>query len=291
MSAPTVQTIETIGGGVATPQGFRAAGVSAGIKAKPGALDLALLVSDQPATAAAVFTTNLAQAAPVIVSREHLSPIGRGRAGNRRQQRVRQRLHRRGRASRRADDGRRHGAPGRLPGRAGARRVDRRHWRRAPDGQDPERDCRRRSTPLGAEQGSLAAQAIMTTDPFPKGSGGSRQHRRPRDHDRRHGQRLGHDRADDGDDARVRDDRCGVSPRPLLERALREVVNDTFNAITVDGECSTNDCVMILANGASGVTVDERQLRRVRRRAAMPSACGWRSASCAAAKARPSWSP
>ena len=31
------------------------------------------------------------------------------------------------------------------------------------------------------------------------------------------------------------------------------VVNDTFNAITVDGECSTNDCVFTIANGGSGV--------------------------------------
>jgi glutamate N-acetyltransferase/amino-acid N-acetyltransferase len=46
-------------------------------------------------------------------------------------------------------------------------------------------------------------------------------------------------------------------PRPLLDRALREAVEDTFNAITVDGECSTNDCVMMLANGASSVTIDE----------------------------------
>jgi glutamate N-acetyltransferase/amino-acid N-acetyltransferase len=46
-------------------------------------------------------------------------------------------------------------------------------------------------------------------------------------------------------------------PRPLLDRALRAAVDDTFNAITVDGECSTNDCVIILANGASGATVDE----------------------------------
>ena len=58
--------------GVTTPQGFRAAGVSAGIKRGGGLLDLALLVSDRPATAAAVFTTNRALAAPVIVSREHL---------------------------------------------------------------------------------------------------------------------------------------------------------------------------------------------------------------------------
>jgi glutamate N-acetyltransferase/amino-acid N-acetyltransferase len=45
-------------------------------------------------------------------------------------------------------------------------------------------------------------------------------------------------------------------PLPLLQRALREAVDDTFNAITVDGECSTNDTVMILANGASGAAVD-----------------------------------
>src|SRR5712691_3580787 len=62
-------------GGVTTPRGFRAAGISAGIKAS-GGLDLALLVSDAPARAAAVFTTNLAVAAPVIVSREHLSRSG-----------------------------------------------------------------------------------------------------------------------------------------------------------------------------------------------------------------------
>jgi glutamate N-acetyltransferase/amino-acid N-acetyltransferase len=46
-------------------------------------------------------------------------------------------------------------------------------------------------------------------------------------------------------------------PPALLDRALRAAVEDTFNAITVDGECSTNDCVVILANGASGVTIDE----------------------------------
>src|SRR6267143_3264270 len=62
-------------GGVTTPRGFRAAGISAGIKAS-GGLDLALLVSDAPARAAAVFTTNLAVAAPVIVSREHLARSG-----------------------------------------------------------------------------------------------------------------------------------------------------------------------------------------------------------------------
>src|SRR5881392_1010918 len=70
---PTIT--QTIPGGVTAALGFRAAGISGGIKAN-GNLDLALLVSDAPAQAAAVFTTNKATAAPVVVSREHLSRSG-----------------------------------------------------------------------------------------------------------------------------------------------------------------------------------------------------------------------
>src|SRR5262245_731773 len=57
-------------GAVTVPRGFRASGFACGIK--PGRPDLALLVADAACPAAAVFTTNRAQAAPVIVSREHL---------------------------------------------------------------------------------------------------------------------------------------------------------------------------------------------------------------------------
>ncbi|HWK12544.1 MAG TPA: bifunctional ornithine acetyltransferase/N-acetylglutamate synthase, partial [Vicinamibacterales bacterium] len=49
---------------------------------------------------------------------------------------------------------------------------------------------------------------------------------------------------------------AAVAPA-LLQRALKAAVDDTFNAISVDGECSTNDCVFVLANGASGVRLDE----------------------------------
>jgi len=66
-------------------------------------------------------------------------------------------------------------------------------------------------------------------------------------------------------------------PPPLLKRALREVVDDTFNAITVDGECSTNDCVFALANGASGVTLVDRDfdvLVEALRRVCEPLAIG-----------------
>jgi glutamate N-acetyltransferase/amino-acid N-acetyltransferase len=43
----------------------------------------------------------------------------------------------------------------------------------------------------------------------------------------------------------------------LLHRALVESARDTFNAITVDGECSTNDTLFAMASGTSGVTVDK----------------------------------
>ena len=46
-------------------------------------------------------------------------------------------------------------------------------------------------------------------------------------------------------------------PPALLQRALVDACETTFNAITVDGECSTNDTVFALASGASGVAIDE----------------------------------
>ncbi|ALG08110.1 bifunctional glutamate N-acetyltransferase/amino-acid acetyltransferase ArgJ [Kibdelosporangium phytohabitans] len=58
--------------GVTGPAGFRAAGIAAGIKAS-GALDLTLVVNDGPGTAAAgVFTTNVVKAAPVLWSQQVL---------------------------------------------------------------------------------------------------------------------------------------------------------------------------------------------------------------------------
>ena len=57
-------------GAVTRPQGFSACGFTAGIK-ESGLPDLALLVSDRPATAAAVYTQNQSTAAPVQVSKSH----------------------------------------------------------------------------------------------------------------------------------------------------------------------------------------------------------------------------
>jgi glutamate N-acetyltransferase/amino-acid N-acetyltransferase len=62
---------------ITSAPGFRAAGVAAGIK-KHGGLDLALIVADTACTAAAVFTTNQVQAAPVLFDRDVLqrNPTG-----------------------------------------------------------------------------------------------------------------------------------------------------------------------------------------------------------------------
>jgi glutamate N-acetyltransferase / amino-acid N-acetyltransferase len=56
----------------------------------------------------------------------------------------------------------------------------------------------------------------------------------------------------------------------LLQRMLKRAVERTFNCLTVDGDTSTNDMVVLLANGASGVAIDarsapefEKQLERV----------------------------
>ncbi len=46
-------------------------------------------------------------------------------------------------------------------------------------------------------------------------------------------------------------------PKELLDKMLRNAVNSSFNSITIDGDTSTNDMVVILSNGASGVVIDE----------------------------------
>ena len=247
-------TASTLPGGVTSPRGYRAAGVSAGIKANNG-LDLALLVSDTPARAAAVFTTNLAVAAPVVVSREHLARSG----GTTRAVIVNS-----GCANACTGD------EGLQTARAMAAETA------ALLGCPVEQvliastgvigvslpiEKIRRGVPLAfkalaADQGPQAARAIMTTDPFPKESatqisiGG-----RPVG--------IGGMAKGSGMIEPMMATMLGfvttdaAVAQPLLDRALREAVNDTFNAITVDGECSTNDCVILLANGASGVEVDE----------------------------------
>ena len=237
-----------------TAQGFRAAGVSAGIKIR-GGLDLALLVSDTPATAAAVFTTSLAPAAPVVVSRAHLATTGG---------RVRAIVVNSGCANACTGEGGMRVARDTCAAVAAAVGCPEDEVIVSSTGVigvDLSFDKIRAALPaamaaLATDQGPAAARAIMTTDPFPKEASASIA--------------LGGTTVTVGGMAKgsgmiepnmatmlafVTTD--AEVPTALLDRALRAAVNDTFNAITVDGECSTNDCVMLLANGASGVTIDE----------------------------------
>jgi len=249
-------TTATIPGGVTAPRNFRAAGTRAGIKAG-GGLDLMLLVSDAAAQAAAVFTTNLATAAPVIVSREHLvSSGGTTRAIVVNSGCANACTGEDGLAAARemtSETARLVGCPGDQVLVASTGVI----------GVSLPMEKIRRGLPatfaaLGSApaDGALAARAIMTTDPFPKESAAQI--------------------AIAGLDVRIGGMAKGSGmiepmmatmlgfvttdaavPKVLLDKALRAAVDDTFNAITVDGECSTNDCVMLLANGASGAVVDE----------------------------------
>ncbi len=110
---------------------------------------------------------------------------------------------------------------------------------------------------LRRDDGANAAVAIMTTDPFPKehavtvGTGAGRFTvggiaKGSGMIEPQMATMLGFLTTD-----------ASVAPA-LLHRALEESARDTFNAITVDGECSTNDTLFALASGASGVVIDER---------------------------------
>jgi glutamate N-acetyltransferase/amino-acid N-acetyltransferase len=230
--------------GITAPQGFRAGAVSAGIK--PGRLDLALLVADGPCAAAGVFTRNLAQAAPVLVSKAHVAS-GRARAV----------VANAGCANAATGEG----------GLADAREMAALAALEvgcapaevlvASTGvigvRLPMDQVRAGITAaargLSRQAGADAARAIMTTDTVPK---------------------------EVAVEFPVGDVTCVVGGMAkgagmiapnmatllaffttdaavevrLLRTALAEAVGESLNRITVDGDTSTNDCALVLASGA-----------------------------------------
>jgi len=243
-----------IDGSVSAPAGFRATGIACGIK-KSGNADLALIVSDRPASAAAVFTTNKAQAAPVVVSRGRLVASG-GRA--------RVIVINSGCAN--ACTGPDGMATAEAMADAAARGAgaDRAEALVASTGVigvalDRAVVINGITTAfeaLSRDGGAAAARAIMTTDPFPKEAAVEVTVPSGRFS-------VGGIAKGSGMIEPLMATMLGVVttdaavPPALLQRALAAAVDVTFNAITVDGECSTNDCVFALANGASGVTIGE----------------------------------
>jgi len=246
--------LESVVGGVTAPLGFKAAGVLAGIKASPQ-LDLALVVSDRLASAAGVFTTNRAQAAPVLLSKMNLERSG-GLA--------RAIVCNSGCANACTGDG------GFEVSRSTAEIVGRLMSCR------PEQvlvastgvigvdlDLRKVSNGVTTAAAALsrdhhheAARAIMTTDPWPKES--AVKVTTPSGTFHVGGMAKGSGMIEPMMATMLGFLTCDAEVDPsLLRQALTGAVRDTFNAITVDGECSTNDTVFVMANGASGVVIDD----------------------------------
>lgn len=239
--------VKLIGGGVVAPAGFKAAGVTAGIKAS-GKSDMALILSERPAKAAALFTTNKFAAAPVILSRENIEGGIISAA-----------IINSGNANACTGEVGLKDAQSMASGVAKAFDLNPKEIVVASTGViglalpmdkinlgiDLLVDVIERG---GNE---LSAEAIMTTDTFQKEIAISFRFR--------------------GKEVKMGGMAKGsgmIAPnmatmlafittdinicRTCLKAALAEVVASSFNMITVDGECSTNDMVLVMASGLAG---------------------------------------
>jgi glutamate N-acetyltransferase/amino-acid N-acetyltransferase len=249
-----------IQGSVSAPAGFRSAGVACGIK-KSGGLDLALIVSDAPASSAAVFTTNKALAAPILVSKARLQASG-GHSTTI--------VINSGCANACTGPDGLQTAEAMADAAARAARVDPSQVLVASTGvigvsldrQKVTAGITAAAAALARDGGAAAACAIMTTDPFPKEA--AVEVTTPAGRFRVGGIAKGSGMIEplmappQATMLGVVTTDAQISPA-LLQRALTAVTSVTFNAISVDGECSTNDCVFALANGASHVAITERE--------------------------------
>jgi glutamate N-acetyltransferase/amino-acid N-acetyltransferase len=248
-------TLSPAHGGVTAPEGFQSAALHCGIKAAANALDLAVIAADAPVSAAGLFTTNLAQAAPVLVSKRHLAQSG-GMA--------RAIVVNSGCANACTGDQGLADATHMANEVASALSCRPEHILVASTGvigvnlkmDRVSSGIRGAAAALGRGRGSETARAIMTTDPFPKEHAVTVQTGRGSFTVGGTAKGSGMIEPNMATMLGFLTTDAQVSPA-LLRRALQESARDTFNAITVDGECSTNDSLFAMASGASGVAVDE----------------------------------
>jgi glutamate N-acetyltransferase / amino-acid N-acetyltransferase len=257
----------------ALPRGFRYASVNCGLRKLP-ALDLGLIVTDEPVAAGAVFTQNRVQAAPVLLCKRHLQAAG---------SRIRAVIVN----SRNANCST--GPAGMQAAEATAAAVAR------VVGCDPEQVmvCSTgviglplkvhkilRAVPALAKDIERSAKAftgfsraIMTTDTRPKWAAA-------RCHLGTHSVRVlgcakgaGMIHPDMATMLAYIVTDAAIRPS-VLQRAVSQVVRTTFNSITVDGDTSTNDMMLVLASGAAGNSIVAGPGRDYRRfRAALQKVC------------------
>ncbi len=226
------------------PRQFRWSGVEAGIR-KHGGLDVALLVSDRPALAAGVYTQNAFAAAPVLLTRRRSRRYGAlqaivANAGNAN--------------ACTGEDGPR---DARSTGRAVARALGlaERQVGICSTGVIGQRlPAERISAAVPAAVQALSAdpaafaQAILTTDTHPKIARSSVGPAAALGVAKGAGMiqpKMATMLAFVATDAVVAD-------AAALRASLRRVADRTFNRVTVDGDTSTNDTLLVLANGAAG---------------------------------------
>lgn len=233
--------------GITTPRGFKAAGISCGIK-KGDKKDLALIYSEVPARAAALFTTNQVTAAPLKVSAEHIKD-GKAQAI----------VINSGCANAATGEKGLEDAEEMTQATAQILGIEKENVLAASTGtigtflpmNKIAEGMKEAKEKLSEEGGSESAEAIMTTDIFPKEIAVELK--------------IGDKRVIIGGMAKG----AGmISPNlatmlsfittdvvisgALLKKALKSSIAKSFNMITVDGEESTNDMVVILANGLAG---------------------------------------
>src|SRR6058998_621216 len=237
-------------GSVTSPQGFTAAAAHAGLK-PDGAPDVALLVSSASCATAGVFTKNAVRAAPVLYDADLLGERpGRMRAVAMNARVANACTGAAGLAAARAVAQAAERAAG-LPSRTALVLSTGVIGLPLPVEQVAE-GLRQAATRLAREGGLDAARAIMTTDTRPK----------------HHAVRLetaagvitvggiakgsGMIHPDMATLLAVLTTDAAAEPAQLAP-LLRRVADRTFNAISVDGDTSTNDTVLLLANGTAGV--------------------------------------
>jgi glutamate N-acetyltransferase/amino-acid N-acetyltransferase len=230
--------------------GFKAAAVKSGIRGKDR-LDLGLIVSEGPAAAAGVFTTSRVKAAPVVLDMERLDKGGRAQAI----------LVNSGIANAcTGENGRRQAL---LASRLAAEALGIEEdlvqvASTGVIGEQIDMDCFRKGIPLLVEKLAESglpevARAIMTTDTVPKTAVrvvelGGRQVTIA-------GLAKGSGMIMPNMATMLSFVLTDAKIEPaLLSRLLAKAVGKSFNAITVDGDTSTNDTLLLLANGMAGNT-------------------------------------
>jgi glutamate N-acetyltransferase/amino-acid N-acetyltransferase len=244
-------------GGITAPQGYLAAGVSAGIKKK--GLDLAVVFSSRPASAAGVFTLNRVQAAPVVLSKENLK-LSRGR--------IRSVLINSGCAN--ACTGERGMQDSLISTRclASHLNVEPCQILVASTGvigsflPVPKvlKGISSAVSALNSKGGSAAANAIMTTDTREKSFAleGRIAGKTVRIGGMAKGAGMIHPQMATMIAVITTDVQA---PPGELNKLLRRAVDRTFNCLTIDGDTSTNDTVLVMANGASDAAIPDGRSR------------------------------